>query len=298
MKIACGEPSGAGKLPRHSHGARLIPAISRRHDFLLVHPPVPGGESNLDAVAAWHRAHPGITVVMRGSEWSGVAAVDRSLLRDGQIEDALTLPLLHSLGPVAPIAFPGTPALRTALLDRDGTINVDRHYLADPEGVALLPGALKGLAALQAAGIRLAVISNQSGVGAGRIRPEALARVNQRLLDILGRGGVRLDGIYCCLHQAGAGCSCRKPLPELAHRAARELGLDLTRAIVAGDKAADVGLARALGVPAFLATTGHGTATLKAGAVAADYVVDGLDELARICTHPAGLVQPAAPAHP
>lgn len=265
---------------------------------MLVHPPGGGGEGNLAAVAAWHRAHPGITAVMHGSEWSGVAAVDRSLLNGGQIEDVLTLPLLHSLGPVAPIAFPGTPALRTALLDRDGTINVDRHYLGDPEGVALLPGALEGLSALQAAGIRLVVISNQSGVGAGRITPEALARVNQRLLDILGRGGVRLDGIYCCPHEAGEGCSCRKPLPELAHRAARDLGLDLSRAIVAGDKAADVGLARALGLPAFLLTTGHGAATLNAGGAAADYVVDGLDELARICTHPDGLVQPAAPAHP
>lgn len=224
--------------------------------------------------------------------------MDRSLLVNGQIEDALTLPLLHALGPVSAIAFPGTPALDTVILDRDGTINVDRHYLADPEGVALLPGALEGLAALQRAGIHLAVVSNQSGVGAGRISPETLAQVNQRLLDILGRGGVRLDGIYCCLHRPDEGCSCRKPLPELAWRAARELGLDLTRAVVAGDKAADVGLARALGVPAFLMTTGHGEATLNAGAASADYVVDGLDQLARICTHPAGLVRAVAPAHP
>lgn len=235
---------------------------------------------------------------MRGSEWSGVAAVDRSLLQKGQIEDALTLPALHALGPVSAIAFPGTHRLSAALLDRDGTINVDRHYLADPDGVTLLPGALEGLAALQQAGIRLAVISNQSGVGAGRISLDTLARVNQRLLDILGRGGVRLDGIYCCLHRPDEGCSCRKPLPALAHQAARELGLDLSRAIVAGDKAADVGLARALGVPAFLMTTGHGTATLNAGGVSADYVVDGLDELARICLHPAGLVRAVAPAHP
>lgn len=250
-------------------------------------------------MAAWHRAHTGVTVVMHGSEWSGVAAVDRSLLVSGQIlEDAPTLETLHALGPVSPVTFPGTPALRAVILDRDGTINVDRHYLADPDGVTLLPGALEGLAALQQAGIRLAVVSNQSGVGAGRISLETLAQVNQRLLDILGRGGVRLDGIYCCVHRPDEGCSCRKPLPELAYAASRELGLDLTRAVVAGDKAADVGLARALGVPAFLVTTGHGAATLNAGGAGADYVVDGLDELARICLHPAGLVRAVAPAHP
>jgi D-glycero-D-manno-heptose 1,7-bisphosphate phosphatase len=235
---------------------------------------------------------------MNGTEWTGAAAVDRALMPAGHTPDEWTLADLHALGPTQAIAFPGFTCVETVFLDRDGTIIVDRDYLSDPEGVVLLPGAAAGLRALTEAGIRLVVISNQSGVGTGSITPGQLAEVDDRLNAILRSEGALLNGTYYCLHRADAGCDCRKPLPGLALRATVELGLDLQKAVMAGDKPADVGLARALGIPSFLVTTGYGDQTLNEGTAIADYVVDGLDQLARICTHPAGLASPSAPAHP
>ena len=163
-----------------------------------------------------------------------------------------------------------------ALLDRDGTLIVERDYLSDPEGVALLPGAAEGLRRMRGLGLLLVVVTNQSGIGRGYFSETALRLVHERLESLLAAEGVRLDGIYHCPHAPDDGCDCRKPGTGLAQRAARELGLSLARSAVVGDKGTDVALARALGVPAVLVTTGHGERELAAGAradaVAADLV--------------------------
>jgi len=185
------------------------------------------------------------------------------------------------------VLAPGRP--RWALLDRDGTIIEDRHYLADPEGVTLLPGAAAGLRQLAAAGIQLAVVTNQSGLARGRITPEALAAVHRRMTDLLRAEEVTLAGIWVCPHGPDEGCACRKPGEALAHQAAQQLGLDLGTAVVVGDKPADLGLARNLGVPAFLVGTGEGAATLGAQPAPADYAVEDLAAFARVCCHPAGV---------
>lgn len=250
---------------------------------------------NLEALAAWHRARGGVTLLVNRSRWTGIAAVDRSLVTGTNTQDAWTLARLHALAPPDAVAFGETQAPETAFLDRDGTIIEDRDYLADPAGVALLGGAAEGLRRLAAHGFRLAVVSNQSGVGSGRITIEQLGQVNDRLRDLLWAEGVTLDGIYCCIHRSDAGCDCRKPAAGLAWQAASELRIAVDRSLVVGDKAADLGLARTLSVPAFLVTTGYGRSTLADHTAPADYVVDGLDHVARICCHPAGLALPVEP---
>jgi D-glycero-D-manno-heptose 1,7-bisphosphate phosphatase len=183
-------------------------------------------------------------------------------------------------------------AVDAVLLDRDGTLIVDRHYISDPAAVALLPGAVEGLRRLQAVGIRRVVVTNQSGVARGLITPEALLAVHARLRALLGSNGVTLDAIFACPHREEDGCGCRKPNIGLALAAKSELGLDLSRVVVAGDTPADLGLARALGVPALLVMTGSGPKTLAENVVPADFVVDDLDDLARIVSHPAGTGHP------
>ncbi len=131
-------------------------------------------------------------------------------------------------------------------LDRDGTIMEDKHFLADAEGVMLLPNAAEGLRRLRALGARLVVITNQSGVGRGYFPIEAVERVNWRLAELLAAEGVELDGVYVCPHAPEAGCDCRKPGTELFRRAASELGLDLAEAVVIGDRDPDVEAGRAL----------------------------------------------------
>ena len=105
--------------------------------------------------------------------------------------------------------------VRAVLLDRDGTLIEDRHYLADPAGVVLLPGVGSALARLARDGRRLFMVSNQSGVGRGYFDEEAVRACQRRLEELLGGCGVRLDDAVWCPHAPEAACSCRKPLPGL-----------------------------------------------------------------------------------
>ncbi|HEX4149016.1 MAG TPA: D-glycero-beta-D-manno-heptose 1,7-bisphosphate 7-phosphatase [Pirellulales bacterium] len=165
---------------------------------------------------------------------------------------------------------------RFVLLDRDGTINVDRDYLADPAELEFIPGASAALARLARLGLGLAVITNQSGVGRGLIRPAQLTAVHQRLGELLAAEGVRLDGIYACPHLPGDGCRCRKPNIGLVQQAAAELGFDPARSFVVGDKASDIELGQRVGAVTLLVRTGYGAQHERNQQFVADYVVDDL----------------------
>src|SRR5579863_9716785 len=99
----------------------------------------------------------------------------------------------------------------TVVLDRDGTLVVDRDYLDDPDELEFLPGAAEGLRRLHQHGYRMVVISNQSGVGRGLFSLQRLDEINARLLQMVRSVGADLAGIYCCPHVPEEGCACRKP---------------------------------------------------------------------------------------
>jgi D-glycero-D-manno-heptose 1,7-bisphosphate phosphatase len=168
------------------------------------------------------------------------------------------------------------------VLDRDGTINVERNYLADPDEVELLDGAAEGLRRLQALGLELIVVTNQSGVGRGYFTEETLARIHARLVESLVAEGVELGGIYVCPHVPADRCRCRKPGTALLERAARERGFDAREAFVIGDKASDVELGRRAGSTTLLVRTGYGADTAATTGVSADHVVDDLRDAARV----------------
>jgi len=144
-----------------------------------------------------------------------------------------------------------------AFLDRDGTIIVDRHYLCEPDRVELCAGAAEGLFALQRAGFRLIVITNQSGIGRGYFDESQLFAVDDRLCKMLQTHNIHLEAIYYCPHAPGDGCDCRKPRPGLVLRAVSQVGGDLRGACVIGDNPADLQLARNLGLAAIYVTTGR-----------------------------------------
>jgi D-glycero-D-manno-heptose 1,7-bisphosphate phosphatase len=171
---------------------------------------------------------------------------------------------------------------RFVLLDRDGTVMVEKHYLADPEGVELIPGAAAALRRLARRGLGLAVVTNQSGVGRGYFDLARLAEIHRRLETLLDREGVRLDGIFFCPHHPDADCACRKPRTGLVERAARLLDFDPGRAFVVGDLPSDVALARALSATSVLVRTGHGARTAAGGEAAPDHVVDDLPAAAAL----------------
>ncbi|MBI5562263.1 MAG: HAD family hydrolase [Deltaproteobacteria bacterium] len=165
-------------------------------------------------------------------------------------------------------------------LDRDGTINVDTGYLGDPADVALIDGAAEAVAALNRAGIKAIVISNQSGVGRGFFTDADAARVTERLVELLAQAGARLDGMYYCPHRPDEDCRCRKPRTGLVEAAAAEHGIDLERSCVIGDKASDIGLARNLGINSALVLTGNGRADLPRISPPPEFVANDLREAA------------------
>ena len=192
--------------------------------------------------------------------------------------------------------------LRPAVfLDRDGTLNIDAGYLDRKERLMLFPWSLDSVRLLRRAGYAVVVVTNQSGVGRGMIEESFVEEVHQiiqsRLVDI----GEKLDGHYYCPHEPSASieafrvdCDCRKPKPGLVTRAARDLGLDVERSIVVGDKWSDIGLAKQTGARGVLVRTGYGRSQEKncQEGLSADAVVDNLmDAVNWILRHPANASQ-------
>jgi D-glycero-D-manno-heptose 1,7-bisphosphate phosphatase len=133
-------------------------------------------------------------------------------------------------------------------LDRDGVINRDSdEYIKSVAEWVPLPGSLEAIASLTAAGFRLVVISNQSGIGRGLFSEATLAEIHGAMRAAVEQAGGRLAGIYHCPHRPEDGCDCRKPLPGLLQRAAAELGFALRGVPLIGDKESDLAAARAVG---------------------------------------------------
>ncbi|QGN49468.1 HAD-IIIA family hydrolase [Micromonospora sp. WMMC415] len=137
------------------------------------------------------------------------------------------------------------------LLDRDGTLVEDVPYNGDPEKVRPVSGARAALDALRAAGLRLAVVTNQSGLAKGLFDEAQMRAVHARVEELLGP----FDAWLVCPHDDADGCGCRKPAAGLVHAAARELGTVPRRCVLVGDIGRDVTAALAAGAQAVLVPT-------------------------------------------
>lgn len=170
------------------------------------------------------------------------------------------------------------PDVRTVFLDRDGTINVKAaagEYIRSPAQLRLLPGAARAVAALNAAGLRTVLVTNQRWLSENGADPTCFAAIHERLERLLADEGARLDAAYHCPHPA-AGCDCRKPLAGMLVRAAREHGFDLASSVMIGDSDTDVAAGRAAGAATILLRAGGGHAA------GADAVVDDLAAAVRL----------------
>lgn len=168
--------------------------------------------------------------------------------------------------------------VRAVFLDRDGTLMRDVGYPRRPEDVDLLPGVIEALRACRAAGYRLAIISNQSGVGRGYFGPEAVDAVHGRLLELLSHHGIEIDDAQYCLHAPEDHCACRKPSPLMVRRSAAALGADPAESFMVGDKASDVEAGQRAGCRSILL---HLSAT-DPGYSPADFVARDWGEVVRI----------------
>lgn len=157
------------------------------------------------------------------------------------------------------------PAQPAVFLDRDGTLLREVPYLDSPRQAQLLQGVAEALSVLHRAGVRILVVSNQSGVARGLLDEGVLLAIQQRVDEELALAGARVDAYYHCPHHAHVGvppqrrrCRCRKPLPGLLERAAEDFDIDWRRSAGIGDDVRDLQAYAAMGIPSVLVGTGKG----------------------------------------
>ena len=148
-------------------------------------------------------------------------------------------------------------------LDRDGTLNEDPGYLGDPDKVRLFAGTGESLAFLKnKLGFKLIVISNQSGIARGLITKEMVESVNARINNLLDDFGVEIDAFYYCPSHpefnSEEESKCRKPSPDMVHKAAEDFKIDLSRSYFVGDSVADIECGINAGLKTILVKTGYG----------------------------------------
>lgn len=132
----------------------------------------------------------------------------------------------------------GLPA--AVFIDKDGTLVRDVPYNIDPCRVELAPSAGEALRRIKNAGYKIIVISNQPGIALKLFNERDLLPVNRRIQDLLSSYEVAIDAFYYCPHQPGDYCGCRKPLPGMILRAAREHGVRTEMSWMIGDILNDV----------------------------------------------------------
>ena len=156
------------------------------------------------------------------------------------------------LRPEAAKRLRSRPAL---VLDRDGVLVEEVHYLHRPEEARLLPGAAEAVAEANRRRVAVVVVTNQSGIGRGLYRWPDFAATQERILADLAKAGAFLDMVLACPYHPEAeppyrhaDHPCRKPRPGMVLRAGQDLDLDLAASWIVGDRATDLAAGRAAGL--------------------------------------------------
>lgn len=153
---------------------------------------------------------------------------------------------------------------RHVLLDRDGVLNIERDeggYVLDWSHWRWQPGALDGLRAMHAAGMRISIVTNQSAVGRGLMTQAGLEKIHARVLADAKRAGACIDAIYACPHAPTEQCQCRKPAPGLLQQAIADSGIPASQTLMVGDDLRDLQSAWSAGIASCLVRTGKGACT-------------------------------------
>jgi D-glycero-D-manno-heptose 1,7-bisphosphate phosphatase len=154
-------------------------------------------------------------------------------------------------------------------MDRDGTLSHEVGYVNHVSRFRLYPWAVEAVRLANRNGFLSVVITNQAGVARGYFPESVIHEVHAALNASMEAGGARLDAVYYCPHHPSAGeppyrkdCDCRKPKPGLLRRAEAELGVDLSRSFVVGDRLGDLELAWGVGATGVLVKSGYGLGEL------------------------------------
>jgi D-glycero-D-manno-heptose 1,7-bisphosphate phosphatase len=186
-------------------------------------------------------------------------------------------------------------------LDRDGTINEDVDYLSSPLALQLIPGSAEAIRKANELGVKVFVVTNQSGIARGILTEAQLGEVHERLRELLRETGARIDAFYYCPHHAELGtspyrmeCDCRKPKTGMLRQAAAEFDIDLKKSFMIGDKMIDVQTGVNAGTTTILVLTGYGKKELalcRDGRLHPDHVAENLLEAVQHVSHVLGREQ-------
>jgi len=186
---------------------------------------------------------------------------------------------------------PGRPAI---FMDRDGTLSHEVGYVNLVSRFRLYPWAVEAVRLANRSGFLANVVTNQAGVARGYFPESVIHEIHASLEASMSAGGARLDGIYVCPHHPSVGdppyrkdCDCRKPKPGLLRRAEADLGIDLARSFVVGDRLGDLKLAWAVGATGVLVKSGYGLGELTYHApswsrqpdLVADHLLEAVERL-------------------
>ena len=156
--------------------------------------------------------------------------------------------------------------MKLVILDRDGVINFDSvQFIKSPEEWKPIPGSLEAIARLTQAGYRVALATNQSGVGRGLFDMATLNAIHEKMHKLLSQYGGRIDALFYCPHAADSKCACRKPNSGMFEEIANRFNVDLTGVPAIGDSLRDLQAGAAMGCAPILVKTGKGQKTLEAG---------------------------------
>lgn len=186
-----------------------------------------------------------------------------------------------------------TAANKAVFVDRDGTLNVYRGFIARPDQIELLPGVSDGIKRLHDLGYLIVAITNQPVVARGDTTFEGLKAIHDRLEELLRAEGASLDAIYFCPHHPDQGqpgevaelkidCDCRKPKTGLVMRAAEEMDIDLTRSWMIGDTSRDILMANRAGLRSIQVRTGEGAGQDRKYDAQPDYICEDFAQAAGV----------------
>ena len=146
-------------------------------------------------------------------------------------------------------------ANRAVFIDRDGTMAEDVNYCCCPEDLKLFLSTAKAIKLLNQNGLKVIVVTNQSGIARGYFTEEMLAKIHDKMESELAKEGAHVDAIYYCPHHPDDGCNCRKPKPGLIFQAASAHHIELKHSFVIGDLQMDIDLSKAVGCRSILIGT-------------------------------------------
>ncbi|HZP76284.1 MAG TPA: HAD family hydrolase [Pseudolabrys sp.] len=165
---------------------------------------------------------------------------------------------------------------RAVFLDRDGVIVVPefrdgRSYAPKTlDKFKLYPDAKRNVERLMQSGFLVVVVTNQPDVGAGLIPRSTVETMHEQLMQEL-----QVHAIKSCTHTRADNCTCRKPSPGMLVEAANDLGIDLAKSFMVGDRDSDVAAGKAAGCTTIFIDLGY---TGEPSPVDPDYKVHDLTE--------------------